>query len=325
MTRAFVITAWLATAGLPSVSAQAAGIAIEHNALGCVPVDRYAVVTARPAAGGAVAAAEVQFRVDPASGWYSIRMSAEDGGSWVAYLPRATRGLPQLDYRIVMTGADTTSAATAPVSVRVADPAECASAALSSLAAPIVVAVPAGAPVVPPVPGGFSPAGVLAAEGPPPSHKGRTIAGAVAGVAVIGATAAAVGGASAERETTLPELPAFRFNGTSPTPGSVISTNGTAPLAILMMLDRQPDISLVLVWHVSLRSEAAGRECLFMDGRLTLVPGSREVMLTAPLIATGGGGCSGARFDVESARITIGSHDVVVYDETHALPFTYVR
>jgi hypothetical protein len=307
-----------------AVPARAADIVVEHTSLECVPVDRYAVITARATGDAVVAGADLQFRVDPAAPWYSIRMTAQDGGSWVGYLPRPTRGLPKLDYRIVMTGADATSSATPPASVRVADPAECASVALSSLAAPIVVVVPAGAPVVPPVPGGMRPAGVLAPAGPPPSHKGRTIAGAVAGVAVIGATAAAVGGASAEREIDDPLLPAFRFNGTSPTPGSVISTNGSAPLAILMLLDRQSDVPLVLIWHVSLSSAAAGRECLFMDGRLTLVPGSLDVTLTGPLIATGGGGC-GTRFDVESARITIGLHDVVIYDETHALPFTYVR
>jgi hypothetical protein len=321
--RTFLITALLATVVLSGRSVHAAGIAIEHTALGCVPVDRYAVVTARAAGNAPVAGAQLQFRVAPAAEWYSIRMTADDGGGWVGYLPRPTRKLPALEYRIVMTGADATSAATEPARVRVADPAECTSAALASLVAPIIVVLPAGAPVVPPVPGGMSPAGVRAFEGPPPSHKGRKIAGVVAGVAVIGATAAAVGGASSEREPTEPDLPGFRFNGTSPTPGSVLSPNG-APLVILMVMDRQPEIPLPIVWFVLLHSDAQGRDCLTMSGRQNVGPGPLEVPLTGPLFATSGGGC-GARFQIDSVQIFIGLHDVLLYSETHALPFIFER
>lgn len=308
-------------AAIPAAGASAFSLAIEHAAISCVPIDRYARVTARAAGAAPIAGAELQFRIDAGSAWYSVRMAAEDGGEWAAYLPRPTRALRQLDYRVVMTAPDAASAATDPVTVRVVDSAECDSQARSSLPSSIVVAVPAGAPVVPPVPAGLSPAGVVAAEGPPPSKTGRRIAGAVVGAAVATATAVAFVGSSAGSYGGRPAVPEFSFNGTSPRPGSVLGPERD-PLVILMVMNRQPDVPLSVLWRAELRSGVPARLCLTMDGNLFVAQGPLEVAFTGPLIASG---ACGARFDVDSLHMTIEYLDRTIYDQTHALPFTFER
>lgn len=314
MTAASVL---VATILAPTLAGPA--IRIEHTALSCVPTDRYARIAAR--ATGSVAQAELQFRTDPATGWYSVRM-AESGGEWAALLPRATSALRRLEYRVVMTGPDAGAQATPPAAVPVH--AECESVARTSADSAIVVAVPDGAPAIPPVPAGFSPAGVVAASERASLSLKRKLGGAAAGAAVLVATTAGLAGSSAEPDRPGTELPAVRFNGTSPTSGSLLSPNRDR-LVILMEVTRSEAAVVPLIWAVALRSETAGRNCLTMEGRVTVPRGRSTLELTGPLVATGGGGC-GARFDTDSVHVTIASFasfDNVVYEQTLALPFRF--
>lgn len=296
-----------------------AALEVRHSPLSCIPVDRYARIAARASA--PVAHAELQFRTDAAGGWYAARMTAE-GEEWVAYLPRPTSATPRVEYRIVMTAPDANSTATAPASVPV-DP-ECQGVARTSVESAIVIAVPAGAPAVPPVPAGFSPAGVVAASQRASSSRKRKLAGAAAGAAVLAATSAGLAGSSSEPDRMGAELPDVRFNGTSPTPGSVLSANRDR-FAVVMEVTRSESALVPLIWSVQLRNGTAGRICLTMQGRVTVSRGPSTIELTAPLVATGGGGC-GPRFDTDSVRVTIisfASFDNVVYEQTHALPFRF--
>ena len=93
------------------------------------------------------------------------------GTEWSAVLPRPVRPLARLDYRIVMRTSDATETSTPPVSARVGDDTECGRPGRSSpdVAAPIVVQVPKGAPLVPP----FRPASVPPASWRPKPPSGR--------------------------------------------------------------------------------------------------------------------------------------------------------
>jgi hypothetical protein len=314
------VTFGVAMAMLPSVHAVAA-LTVEHEALSCVPVDRYARIGARAGTGTAAAAASLQFRTAADGDWYAVRMTSSSDGEWVAHLPRPARGLGHLEYRIVMTGSDATSSATEPVTVRVADAADCASPAVSSLSMPIAITVPPGAPVVPPVPSGLSPAGVIVAEAAEPAKKGRIIAGAVIGAAVVGATAAAIAGSSGQATPNPPAIPEFTFNGTSPLPGTVLPPVGN-PLSVLMVASSRPTVSVPLLWRVELT--AAGRICLTMSGSFTIADGPLSVALNALLIAGPNGGC-GSSFTTDTLRVTITGQGVLTYDITHTLPFTFQR
>jgi hypothetical protein len=280
----------------------------------CAPLDRYVRIAAR--ADAPVARAEVQFRADAATAWYAVRMT-DHGGEWSAYLPRPTSALTRLEYRIVMTGRDASSAATAPLAASVA--ASCDSAPPSSPEASIVVTVPPGAPVVPPVPAGFSPAGVVAAEEKPRLGLGVKLAGAAAGVAVLGATAAAVAGSSSESAPPPRDVPSFRFNSITPAPGSTLFPTRDRP-QVSVVLSHLPSFPMSLRWSVAFWSTAAGRECLAMGGFNAIVQRA-EMVLTGILVAPRAG--CGTQFDTDTLRIEIALYDETVYDETLALPYRF--
>src|SRR5688500_16052793 len=104
----------VALASAPASSGEAVS-GLEHAALPCVPIGRYASVTARSAAPGG--RAELQCRGGAAGGCYAMR-TAEHGGRWTALLPRPA-GARQSEYRIVMAGSDSVSATSPDITVAV--------------------------------------------------------------------------------------------------------------------------------------------------------------------------------------------------------------
>ena len=124
------------------------------------------------------------------------------------------------------------------------------------MATPIVVTVPEGAPLVPPVPAGLSPAGVTAAAERPRSKKGLKIAGAAAVVAVGAATAVGVSASNEPEPAAVPAAgpPVQRHRAP---PGSTISLSRDAPIVFLVM-DHEPAQVVTFVWQVEYVG-AAGR------------------------------------------------------------------
>jgi hypothetical protein len=302
---------------LAASSSSAAEIAVEHTPLACVPADRYLRVSARAPAAAAV---QLQFRSDASGPWYSTPMSEVDG-EWTAFLPRPARTLARLEYRIVATGTGGPGA-TPPAAPRLAAAGQtCDAVAQVSVETPIVVTVPPGAPVVPPVPAGFSPAGVVAAKERPRSNLALKIAG---GVVVAGVAAAALGGAAEATNNPPPtevRVPDIRFNDIEPPPGSTLAPNRDR-VVVLMRLGTRPTTSLFFVWRVELISDAAGAACLFMTGTASAVE-TIDLPLTGPLISTGACGPPAQRFDTERIRIAISVLERPVYEETLALPYHF--
>ena len=295
----------------PSVLAAAPRVA--HSPVACVPADRYARILAEaPEA----ARAELQFRTDAAGGWYSARMDRE-GGAWVGYLPRASRGVARYEYRLRATAADATSSTTDPATIAVVD-GECAAESRSDVATPIVVTVPAGAPVVPPVPAGLSPAGVIAAAPKKASKKGLKIA--VAGAAVAIGAAVAVGTASStidepEVETFAP--PDFRFDRTVPVPGSTVSVS-QGNFQVFVLMSHEPPLPITIVWQVELRGSAG--LCATMGGVFTGAQRPVGLIFSNPVVVTG---ACGTTFDVSSMRIAIDYQGATVSDQTVPVPFHF--
>lgn len=304
----------------PSAAA-AAGVEIQHAPVACAPADRYVRVSASAVPPEDVAGAELQFRGSATGGWYSVRMAAE-GGAWSAVLPRPIRPLESFEYRIVMWGADLQVTETAASPVRVAgDPSGCAGGPQFSIEveAPIVVRVPAGAPPVPPVPRGFSPAGVVAATDPElrKSQKRAWIAGA--GVAAgIGALVAGAG----SRPPELPVVPDFAFFGTFPTPGGDFSISRDR-LSVFVRVSGDPREPVTITWVFGLRTPGRLEACLTMFDTVTIGPERPvTVELSSPVRVSGF--CGALPYTVDSGKLSIVVNGHLVRDDTQALPFRIV-
>ena len=303
----------LALALAAGTGAEAAAPEVSHTPVACVPADRYArIVADAPAA----ARAELQFRTAAAGGWYSARMERE-GERWVGYLPRAARGLARYEYRVVATAADATSSATEVAAIAVVDGA-CDADSRADVETPIVVTVPAGAPLVPPVPAGVSPAGVVAAQEKKGSSRTLKIVGGAAAVAIGAAVAAGTAASSSgEPDEDVFTPPAFSFDRTVPIPGSTISaTQGS--LQVFVRMSQEPALPITIVWQV----ELSGRQgvCATMGG---VFPGAQRpvgLIFSNPIRVTGE---CGTTFDVSRLRVAIDYQGATVSDQIVEVPFHF--
>jgi hypothetical protein len=302
-----------------SSAARAGTIEIQHDPLACVPLDRYARISARGAPADQVASAELQFRANGGGAWYSIRMTSQ-AGDWSAVLPRPTASLGGFEYRLVMASKTLEPAAAGPYSVRVSGGADaCVVPAESSLSSSIVVGVPAGAPVVPPVPEGFSPAGAVAAqERERAGSRSKRTPLILAGLGLAGGAAAiAVAAGSGTAQPAL-DIPSFAFDGASPNPDSVLSLS-RGSLQVFVRMSHEPEQPLTFIWRLDLRSAAPGAPlCLYMTDVFVGAQRPTRLVLTAPL---NNSGACGDRFEVEVGRLTIGVRNQPVLDATLALPY----
>ena len=289
----------LAAALLLPSGLSAAEIAIAHAATGS-PADH-------------VASAELQFRGEGGD-WYSVAM-ARAGAGFEAYLPRPTRRMARVEYRVVMTGADAKASAT-PAHALAVDPACGSSDAVVEVAAPIVIRVPPGAPPVPPVPAGFSPAGVVAAEEKRGLSTGRKLLAGAALAGAIGAGTAVV--ATSEPPPAISAPIEFTLFDVQPSPGNVITASG-AGLFVAMRVVGGERVPGSLIWDVELFAPGVAAACARMRGVAELGAGRPGVVfLDAPLEIAGPCGQS---FDVDRLRILIVFEDAVAYDQVHALPY----
>jgi hypothetical protein len=299
------------------LAARAGGLRIAQQPVPCVPADRHLRISATGLPMDQVRSAELQFRVGADGGWYSAAMRARASGEWQGVLPRPAPTLRAFEYRIVMTSDALSRAMTTPTVVHVVDGATaCEAESQGSLDASIVVRVPPGAPLVPPVPPGFSPAGVVV---PQEAAKGSKVLPVVLGAA---GAAAVAGAASANTPPGVgpprADIPGFAFTGTSPDPGTVLSLSRTK-LVVFMTMSREPMRALDLSWRLELR--AAGMEgpvCLVMQGVFSGARRPVSLALLGPLDATG---ACGERFDVGAGRLTVEIGGSLVFDATLALPF----
>jgi hypothetical protein len=300
---AFPLIPGLADGALALLLAVPVPAALDHAPVDCVPYDRYTRITAT-APGPGIAGAQLQFRAGE-GGWYSVAMAAGAGGrEWSAVLPRPVRPLARLDYRIVTRTSDAAETVTGPFPVRVADGPECGRAAQSSpdVAEPIVVRLPDGAPLVPPVPKGFSPAGVVAAAEAPARSSRLKMAAIGAGLG-FGVAAAAL----ASQDDTLPladllDGPEFTFAGMAPSPGSVLSFSRDQVSVFVGVTGGRGALGNI-GWNLDFIGAGGQTVCAFMGGFTAVTAvAPTTVVLTGTLRSLG---ACGQRFDVDRARLRV--------------------
>ncbi len=263
-----------------AAQAVAAPVEIQHEPLACVPAARFVSVVAQASPPERVLRAELQFRVDPQGAWYAIPMRKLPGG-WSALLPRATRSLARFEYWIVMAGRGFADLHSPVFSVRVSDdPAGCGVQGEASVDASIVVRVPKGAPIAPPVPAGYDPAGVVAA----PEREPARSRGLLPLLGGLGATALVTGVAVAAVPGDRPPLPIFRLGAIYPDTGSTISLSRDQPWVSVWM-DPPPTSPLDLTWRVTWSRSATEPACVSMEGVIART--LEDPFLSAPLSAAG--------------------------------------
>jgi hypothetical protein len=297
---------------------------IEHQPLTCVRLDQYARVTAKAEPAAEVAAAELQFRAGQ-TGWYRTPMARTVDG-WTALLPRPTTARDAFEYRVAFTSVRAEEVA-ATRSTMVPVTTTCAAAAESAVATAIVVRVPEGVPVVPPVPAGFSPTGVVSVEAAAAASKmAHPATGSMNKPLVIaaagGVAAAAIAGiASAGEDPKEPEadLPTARFNVTVPPPGSTVSVS-SGTLSVIMLLDHIPTVSPVFDWIVELLGTPSEPPCVVMGGRFGSIS-SIGIVLTAPMVR--GPGCT-LPADTSFLRVVLAVDGRPVHSSTTEAPFHFV-
>ena len=282
---------------------------------------RYTRVSATAVPPERVASAELQFRESPSGGWYAVRMGVE-GGIWSGVLPRTMKPLQRFEYRLVMTSPDLETTETAAMAVRVdEDAAQCGAAHSSvEVAAPIVVRVPAGAPAVPAVPTGFSPAGVVAATEPPPAKSGMAkTAWIVGGGAAVAGVVAAVAGSSATQPSGEP--PEFTFFGSTPNPGATVRIGSVLSLNVLP--SARNGVTLSFMWRADFPSIGPDANCVvFMSGTIVNAIPTIPVQLSAPLVRSNQ--CRPPVI-VAIGLLTITIDGEIVYSEALDLPYTFVE
>jgi hypothetical protein len=283
---------------------------IEHAPIACAVADRHVVVSARtPAPPGRL---QVRFRVPGESHWYAIDMRPE-GGAWTARLPRVTRD--RFEYQILLQGPtlDAPSVTASHLVDVVGDPAACSTSSVAAVDSQILVHVPDGAPLVPPVPPGFSPVGVLAVSEVEEGGRSKLLLAAAA-VVPLGVGAAAVAASSSGGSTPKAEPvadPRFKVGALQP-PGGPLSLTG-ARLVWTVDLDHPTRVPVFYGWTLDLL--VGSTRCATMTGFFQAA-GTNQRTLTGLLRAT----CP-LSFEADAVRVTITLGNDPVHEVT--LPASY--
>jgi hypothetical protein len=234
-----------------------------------------------------------------------------------------TASLARFEYRVVLTGTDATIRETAPFGVDVS-PEGCPLRDDSAAQASIVVLVPPGAPIVPPVPAGFSPVGASAPEEQRRLAPRRTAGGRnkllVIGTGVLagGASAVLAGGGSREADGTGRSealvIPSFTFTTTIPPPGSPVSSR-SGQFGVVVTMDKEPNVPLPVDFRITLISPGE-TVCAAMNGTYPGALRPLGLVLSAPLTPIGS---CGQTFEVQRMLLSLNVNDRRVLSETVTL------
>jgi hypothetical protein len=320
-------------AALFGAAGTARALEVVHQPVRCVPAGRFARIVAQGAPGDAVVSAEAQFRTGPDGGWYRVRLDAE-GSSWHGFLPQPTAALTRFEYRVVLSASDATTRETPPIAVTVARSSDgCPAGETSAAAATMVLQVPPGAPLVPPVPAGFSPVGATlpqAAQRRAPVRDqggpgGRLAIGAGVLGAAGGAVAVVAGSAGGRDPLPVPPepprtLPSFTYTGTIPAAGATVS-RGRDTFGVIVTMDREPTEPRPVQFNVGLQRDTGTgptSRCANMIGRFEGVQRPLGLVLTGPVVLAAGTPC-GESFEVRGLSLQVLMSDRAVLQGTVAL------
>jgi hypothetical protein len=158
---------------------------IDPDRPACLAAHAFPVLKSRIEPWNTVLAARLYFRSEAYPLWYSVAMQ-RTGEAFVALLPKPRPSAQRVVYFVEAEGLDTRARSLEHAAVVVEDPAQCGGGTAEAVdAATIAIAVPRGAPAVPPVPAGFEPVGAVAEHraGGGGARESLIVGGAVAAAA----------------------------------------------------------------------------------------------------------------------------------------------
>lgn len=251
--------------------AVAQGLAIDHQAVGCVIADKFPRYEALLTPSEMVGRARLHFRPVRGLHWYSVAMKPEgEGEAFEAILPQPKKSLKAFSYYIEVTGVDLGTSRTAEFTSTVASgPGACKEKVIATtvVSATVAVVSPAGAPLVP---AGFASASVVAASGTTGAAAGASAAaegGGISGktLAIVGGVAgagAAVAAVALGGETPTPGIRDITFLGSSPEPGSSVSLSRGFTVQVAVQFDQAVPNAHMNVFDV----HNGGIECICGGG-----------------------------------------------------------
>ena len=173
--------------------AEADGVTIDHNGVGCVVAGKFVQLDARLVPADQVARARVQFRGSDAGPWYFVDMKPI-GGVYTGFLPRPLKTLKKMSYYVEVVDRAFGTRRTPEFAPQVAaGPGSCDQKTMMATVGTVTSVAVGGPTGAAAVPAGFSSAGVA------PVAAGGA---AASSAAVAGTTAGVVGGAAAVAAAT---------------------------------------------------------------------------------------------------------------------------
>lgn len=274
----------------------AADLTIRHDPPACFLAEAFPRLEARVEPAAQAARVRVTFRPEAASLWHAVVAQA-DGDRFTVLLPRPRLAARRIHYRFHATGSDAAAASSPEYTAEVvADGAACAGrVADSGPSARVLVEVPPGAPMVPPVPKGFDPVGAVSSA-PHRGTRGRKL-GLLAGL--VGGGMAVTAGVVAAKSEPPPLLqPTLRVNTSTPPLFSEVSiSRGSMSAEIAVVSPRTlPPGQAWIVFHN--QANPPERPCAVLSGSHPQIEAGREgrfVVTTPFLTATPCGLASFAR------------------------------
>src|SRR5262245_39355855 len=161
---------------------EAADLTFRHEPPACLVAEGFSRLTAQVDPPGQAVRVRVAFRPETGTAWYGVAAELGDDG-FTAVLPRPRLSAQKIHYRFEATRRDAgVSPSQEYVATVVESASACAGAAETVPSASVLVDVPPGAPMVPPVPAGFDPVGAVSSA--PHKGSGRKKVGLLAGIVV---------------------------------------------------------------------------------------------------------------------------------------------
>jgi hypothetical protein len=266
MTRRLCIVPLFSAFALSAANALAQAPAIDHQEVGCVVAEKFALFRARFDPAESVARARVHFRAEGGPLWYYVEMKPQ-GDAFYGTLPKPRKTTKRIQYYIEVVDkafAESRTPEYAPDVVEGAAACDMKKAlAGAAKAASVVVGGPAGAPLIP---AGFASSGIVAAGAAAGVAAGAAagvstaviVAGVVGGGAAVAGVAVAAGGggersATTTTTTTLPPSLTGSWAGTAPD-GLIITTRLECEVEHDLFLElTQAGASLGGTWRAVLR------------------------------------------------------------------------
>lgn len=251
--RTALLLAWAAVAVCPAAAQEpelpvpiprggvrmAEPLRIHAEPVACLLAGWFPVLRARVEAPVAIDRARLRFRPEPYALWYEVPLQPTSEG-YMAVLPKPRPSARRVHYYFDVRAGGARARTDEGVARVVEQREECSGPVASSVEmASVPVAVPRGAPAVPPVPPGFVPAGAVRIEPVSGAKSHLETLLVLGGLGVVAGGIAAIPNRQAAPQSTAVEPSVVVLLNSAPPPGSTLSLGSSPMLAFRLSVRPQ--------------------------------------------------------------------------------------